>query len=100
MKDRARNLRRNQTDAEAKLWQSLRSRRFCHYKFRRQRIFGNYIVDFVCLKRRVIIELDGGQHLENQEYDNIRTQYLQSLASHHLLPQREKVNDRFFLFYR
>jgi len=80
MKERARDLRKSQTIPERKLWLALRERRFCGYKFRRQRVFGSYVADFVCLKKRLIIEVDGSQHLDNQEYDNIRTLYLNALG--------------------
>ena len=53
-------LRTNQTDAERHLWYLLRSRRFQRWKFRRQHILQGYIVDFVCLERKLVIELDGG----------------------------------------
>lgn len=76
MKELARNLRRNQTATEIKLWQSLRKRRFCKFKFRRQHVIGPYIVDFICLKRKLIIEVDGSQHLDNHEYDKERTSFL------------------------
>ena len=52
------------TDTERFVWQRLRSREFAGYKFRRQMPIGSYIVDFVCLEKRLIIELDGGQHVE------------------------------------
>lgn len=45
-------------------------------KFRRQHVIGSYIVDFVCLEKHLIVELDGGQHLEQQDYDDKRTHYL------------------------
>ncbi len=80
MKDRARNLRKAQTMAECKLWFALRERRFCGYKFRRQQVFGSYIVDFVCLKEKLIIEIDGCQHLQAQEYDLERTLFLNSIG--------------------
>ena len=64
------------TDAERFLWKYIRKRQLGGHKFRRQHPIGNYIVDFVCLKKNLIIELDGGQHLNNIEYDTIRTQYL------------------------
>lgn len=79
IKQKARNLRRNSTDAEMKLWQLLRNRRFDGYKFRRQYWIQNYIVDFVCLEKRLIVELDGGQHTEQTCYDKKRSQYLESL---------------------
>jgi len=55
------HLRQNQTDAELRLWQQLRDRRFQNFKFRRQQILQGYIVDFICLEKKLIIELDGGQ---------------------------------------
>jgi very-short-patch-repair endonuclease len=76
MKVRARNLRKTQTVAETKLWFSLRKRRFCQFKFRRQHVIEPYIVDFICLTQKLIIEVDGSQHLDNQEYDDYRTWYL------------------------
>ncbi len=80
MKDRARNLRRFQTKTENQLWFALQGRRFSGYKFRRQRIIGAYIVDFACLRGKLIIELDGSQHLDNQAYDQNRTEFLESLG--------------------
>lgn len=61
----ARNMRAAPTDAEAILWRQLRAHRFAGYKFKRQQPIGNYIVDFVCLEAKVIIEVDGGQHNES-----------------------------------
>ncbi len=72
----ARRLRKSQTDAERYLWYQLRDRRFVHFKFRRQHQIGFYIVDFICLHRRIIIELDGGQHTEQKKYDDERTAFL------------------------
>src|SRR5438105_4690949 len=60
-RDRARQLRRDQTETEAFVWARLRGRRFAGFKFRRQHPIGNYFVDFVCLARRLVIELDGEQ---------------------------------------
>ena len=71
------NLRQNQTDTEMHLWQYLRDRRFEGFKFRRQHVLQGYIVDFVCLKKRLIIELDGGQHTEQIGYDVQRTSILE-----------------------
>jgi len=71
------SLRTNQTDAESRLWYHLRGRRFQEWKFRRQHILQGYIVDFVCLERKLVIELDGGQHADQQAYDNRRTQALE-----------------------
>ena len=62
---RARFLRQNQTDAEALLWLKLRSRQILNLKFRRQRPIGPYFADFACLEIGLVIELDGGQHVDN-----------------------------------
>lgn len=59
LKDRAKCLRKYRTDAERHLWFLLRNRLFQRYKFKRQYIIGNYIVDFICLNKKLIIELDG-----------------------------------------
>jgi very-short-patch-repair endonuclease len=75
----ARNLRRKQTDAEKKVWSILRSRQFENSKFRRQKPIGKYIGDFVSWEKKLIIEIDGGQH--NQESgmkkDETRTKWLE-----------------------
>lgn len=74
---KARNLRQNQTDAERLLWQHLRNRQMLGYKFRRQMPIEPYIADFVCLELKLILELDGGQHADQIEYDQHRTERLQ-----------------------
>ncbi len=74
----ARNLRKNQTDVERVLWHYLRNRQMEGYKFRRQWPIGSYIVDFACLSRKLLIELDGGQHAETITYDENRTKFLES----------------------
>ena len=73
-------LRTNQTEAENRLWYHLRNRRFQGWKFRRQHILEGYIVDFVCLERRLVIELDGGQHADQKAYDNQRTLALEKVG--------------------
>ncbi|MCM5029007.1 endonuclease domain-containing protein, partial [Escherichia coli] len=75
---RARNLRKKSSDAENKLWQSLRARQLRGFKFRRQVPMGPYIVDFACLEAGLIIEVDGGQHAEQRRYDEARTHWLES----------------------
>jgi very-short-patch-repair endonuclease len=62
---RARHLRRGATDAETALWYQLRSRRLNGYKFVRQEPIGPYTVDLICRERRLVVELDGGQHADN-----------------------------------
>lgn len=74
---RAKCLRRYQTDAEKKLWGHLRNRQIEGVKFRRQYVIGKYIVDFVCLERGLIVEIDGGQHGDQVGYDERRTAYLE-----------------------
>lgn len=75
---RAKELRKNLTDAENELWKHLRYRQMGGYKFRRQHPVGPYIVDFACLEKSLIVEVDGGQHGENVAYDSERSAYLQS----------------------
>jgi len=69
------------TDAEILLWSKIQNKQLCGYKFRRQHGVGGYIVDFYCPKLKLAIELDGGQHNqdENIAYDKERTQYLNDL---------------------
>ena len=76
--DLARGLRGRSTDAEQLLWRRLRNRQLLDCKFRRQQPIGPYIGDFVCLERRLVIELDGGQHAEQVSEDEARTAFLQS----------------------
>jgi very-short-patch-repair endonuclease len=71
-------LRQEPTPAEQKLWAYLRGNKLNGVKFRRQHAIGNYIVDFCAIKQKLIIELDGSQHLEQEEYDLERTAYLES----------------------
>ena len=75
----AKELRNHCTDSERTLWRYLRAKRLEGFKFRRQQPIGKYIVDFVCLEKKIIIEIDGGQHTEaNAEvYDRIRDSWLE-----------------------
>jgi very-short-patch-repair endonuclease len=63
--EHARNLRRDATDAERRLWSALRDRRLRGYRFRRQHPIGDFIVDFACTRHRLIVEADGSQHSDN-----------------------------------
>jgi len=74
----AKQLHRNMSPAEAKLWKHLRSHRMGDVHFRNQHAIGNYIVDFCAPRQKLIIELDGSQHLEQKEYDEERTKYLEA----------------------
>ncbi|MGH8541355.1 MAG: endonuclease domain-containing protein [Stenotrophobium sp.] len=73
----AKALRKRQTDAEFLLWQKLRNRQLAGCKFRRQYSVGPFIVDFACIEAKLVIELDGGQHVELADQDQARTEYLQ-----------------------
>jgi very-short-patch-repair endonuclease len=97
---RAGELRKRQTEAEAKLWAHLRAHRMGGVQFRRQHAIGKYIVDFCSPRRKLIIELDGSHHLHQQEYDQQRTLYLQSLGyrvlrfwNHEVASQIDRVLD-------
>jgi very-short-patch-repair endonuclease len=77
-RDAARQLRSAQTDAERALWNVLRDRAVLNLKFRRQHPIGNYIADFCCIEKGLIIELDGSQHLDRVAQDEERTRWLNS----------------------
>jgi len=76
----ARQLRKNQTSQEDKLWYWLRAKHFSSLKFRRQYLIGNYIVDFCCPKKKLVIEVDGGGHNEIRQIkaDKVRDEWLRS----------------------
>ena len=78
LRTNAQNLRKNMTKEEAHLWYQCLCR--AKYRFRRQYVIGNYIVDFYCHQAKLVIELDGSQHCtpEEMEYDNKRTAFLES----------------------
>jgi len=71
----AKTLRKNLTDSERKLWKYLQAKGFEGLKFRRQEPIGNYIVDFVCYEKRLVIEIDGGQHMEEKSKDGVRDKW-------------------------
>ena len=98
---RARSLRETPTDAEALLWLHLRDRRLAGYKFRRQRPIGPYFADFACIEAKLIVELDGGQHVEAAAYDEKRTQFMQAQGyrvlrfwNNEMLTQTDAVRER------
>jgi len=82
LKENSRSLRNNMTDAERLLWSKIRNRQIKDHRFIRQKIIGNYIVDFYCPKACLIIELDGGQHYTNEgmQKDKERDKYLSELG--------------------
>ena len=73
-----RALRNAPTNAEEHLWRRLKGRQIDGCKFRRQHPYGDFILDFVCLERDVVVELDGSQHFDAASYDDVRTKYLES----------------------
>jgi len=74
----ARDLRQQMTDAERRLWYLLRRKQLEGLRFRRQAPVGKYIADFVCFRERLIVEVDGGSHVDAQAYDEARTAWLES----------------------
>ena len=80
--DKARDLRKNMTPQERKMWNILRNHQFYGFEIRRQYPISDYIVDFICRTKKIIIEIDGGQHNEddNKNYDLERTKFLESLG--------------------
>ena len=75
---RARAIRGNPTEAESRLWRHIRQGQLGGHRFRRQQPIGNYIVDFYCHDRKLVIEVDGGHHQELQPSDDQRTQWLEA----------------------
>lgn len=80
--EKAKELRKNMTSQEKKLWQILRNHQFYGYEIRRQYPIDKYIVDFICRNKKIIIEIDGGQHNEKEalEYDEKRSADLGKLG--------------------
>ena len=78
MRERARDLRKNPTEAERFLWQHIRRRQLGGFRFRRQYAIGLYIVNFYCLEELVAIEVVGGQHNGQAAYDAERTSFFKS----------------------
>jgi len=92
----ASRLRRDQTDVERMLWEALRNRQLGGFKFRRQATIGAYVVDFLCLEHKLVVELDGGQH--GPTADAQRTAFLQASGhrvirfwNHDVIESREAV---------
>ena len=100
-KTRARELRKNLTDAERHLWSHLRLRQIAGHKFHRQQPLGDHIVDFVCLEKRLIVEVDRGQHSEQEDHDTKRDEWLKGqgfnilrLWNHQILRDIEAVKEK------
>ena len=77
---KARRLRRSETEAEKALWRLIQARQIADSKFRRQVPIGPYVADFFCLERKLIVEVDGGQHATAIKTDEVRTAYLAKLG--------------------
>jgi len=94
-KARARSLRASQTSAEARLWQALRNRRLARWKFRRQHSIDRYVVDFVTLDGKLIVEVDGVTHAEPSELarDKARTNVLEACGFHIVRVSNSDVYD-------
>ena len=76
---RAKQLRKNMSSTERKFWYHINNNQL-GVKFRRQYPIGPYFADFVCIEKRLVIELDGDQHVDNIAYDNKRTEYIESMG--------------------
>ncbi len=79
-RQRARAFGKREADAERFLWRDLRNRELGGWKFRRQYPVGAFIVDFICVEKNVVIEVDGGQHAENEALDLQRSAYLNKMG--------------------
>ena len=98
---RQRALRRNMTDAERKLWSALRGKQLQGLKFRRQHPYEDFILDFVCLEKKLVVEVDGGQHQDRIAVDSKRTSVLEHAGfrvirfwNHEVLQQLESVVEK------
>src|SRR5688572_16931768 len=87
----ARILRKNMTQAESMLWKSLRSRKLAELKFRRQSPIEWFVVDFLCMKHNLVVEVDGGIHEQQKEYDREREDILHSKGFRILRFSNERV---------
>lgn len=76
--EKSKELRSGATEVEKLIWSKIRDRKLGGIKFRRQHPMGSYIVDFVSLEKKLVVELDGGQHTEDREYDRQRTRWIES----------------------
>ena len=94
LKKYANENRNNPTLSEKYLWQKLKNKQMLGLDFDRQRIIGNYIVDFFCKSLNVVIEIDGDSHIDKQNEDMIKDNYLNSLEIHVLRIKDEDVMSR------
>ena|SRR5437660_9685284 len=99
----ANRLRSNMTDAEQKLWRALRRRQMNGFKFRRQHPFLDFVLDFVSVEARLVVEVDGGQHASSEKEDKARTGKLEAAGyrvlrfwNHDVLKETDAVCDVIF----
>ena len=82
LRERARNLRKNSTLSEVVFWNAVKNKQINGIDFDRQKVIGNYIVDFYCAQLKLVIEIDGSSHDNKQGYDTTRDEYLRTLGLH------------------
>ncbi|APC91549.1 MULTISPECIES: endonuclease domain-containing protein [Francisella] len=101
LKQRAKELRQAGNLSEVLLWNKLKNKQLLNLDFNRQKIIGNYIVDFYCPSLNIVIEVDGSSHNDKFEYDEQRQVYLESLGLHveRILDEDVKFNIEGVLFY-
>jgi very-short-patch-repair endonuclease len=89
----ARNLRREQTSAEERLWAALRNRQLAGLKFRRQHPYGQFILDFFCVERQLVVEVDGGVHINTEQatHNVERSEFLEQRGVHVLRFTNEEI---------
>ncbi len=94
LKNFAKENRRKMTESESVLWEALR-RLHCGYHFRRQHPIGDYIADFICLKKKLVVEVDGGYHNNpmQQQNDQMRTDYLERKGYTVIRFKNEEISD-------
>jgi len=89
----ARNLRKESTKEEKLVWDELRNRRFLNLKFRRQHVIEGFVIDFYCHELRLAIEIDGGVHDKQEEYDQIRQSLIEDEGIHFIRISNVEVNE-------
>lgn len=89
----ARQLRQEQTSTEAKVWEVLRNKQFMGLKFRRQHVVEGFVVDFYCPEHKLAIEIDGGIHDKQKDYDELRQQEIESKFNRVIRVKNEEIID-------
>ena len=95
----ARNLRKESTPEEEKIWDVLRNRKFHNYKFRRQHVIEGFVVDFYCKNLRLAIEVDGKIHERQKEYDELRQRLIEEKGIKFIRVTNEEVNRDIEIFF-